>query len=288
MGAIIDLHIHSSMSDGSDTPQDLVNKVREAGIRFFSLTDHDTAKGCIAIAGIAAEDPELVFINGTEFSCKGEDGRKYHILGYAFSMENSPAAALIAESHANRMAKLEGRLDFLKTRYGFSFTDEEASLLRSLENPGKPHIGNLMAQKGYAASKEEAIEKYLNLYHGQENYITPERAVAAIARSGGTAVLAHPIFGNGSQSLSPEEVERRVSELKEYGLAGLESFYPSFTSRDERMLLGLAEKYGLMVTAGSDYHGTNKTGISLGQHGLTEDKMELPPVRAFIDRVMYA
>ena len=285
MDIVVDMHIHSTASDGSDSPRDLVEKVKEAGIRCFALTDHDTDKGCDEAERITAEDPELFFVRGIEISCEGDDDRKYHILGYAFPREAKLIEELIAQSHAIRMAKLEGRLHFLSARFGFSFSEEEREYLYSLQNPGKPHIGLLMARKGLAKSKEDAIESFLNLYYGEEGRIRPERAVEAISLSGGVPVLAHSIYGDGAQKLSYEAVEKRIVMLREYGLMGVECFYWNYTRTDERTLLALAEKNGLMASAGSDCHGMHKTGIFLGQHGLTREKMELAPVRAFLDRV---
>ena len=162
-----------------------------------------------------------------------------------------------------------------------TFTEEETASLFTIPNPGKPHIANLMMEKNYAADKKEAM-KWLNEVQGKE-FITPEKAVKAIMESGGVPVLAHAIFGDGRSDFSDEEVEARVKHLKEIGIEGLECFYSEYDERQEQMMLSLAEKYGLMATGGSDYHGKNKD-VSIGQHGLTEEKMHLPAVRKFMER----
>lgn len=129
--------------------------MREADIGVFSVTDHDAVKSGKIIRGLLRSgDP--VFIPGVEFSCKDENG-KYHILGYGFDPENEQINALVDHAHALRMKKVTARLDFLRSEFGFAFSKEEISRLLSLDNSGKPHIGNLMVKYGYAETKETAV-----------------------------------------------------------------------------------------------------------------------------------
>ncbi|MBQ6554429.1 MAG: hypothetical protein IJL89_04270, partial [Firmicutes bacterium] len=189
----IDLHMHSTVSDGTDAPERLIEKVCTAGIGIFSITDHDAVKSGQIIRGILREG-EPVFIPGVEFSCKDENG-KYHILGYGFDPGNEAINSVVAHSHGLRMKKVTERLDFLKNEFGFSFPNEEITRLLSLDNPGKPHIGNLMVKYGYAETKEKAITEYINKIHFKSEYLTPERAISGILASGGIPVLAHPFYG---------------------------------------------------------------------------------------------
>ena len=127
----IDLHMHSSVSDGTDSPAELLDKIRASGIRAFSVTDHDAVKQGRIIRGLLKRgDP--AFIPGAEFSCKDENG-KYHILGYGFDPENEAITALVDRAHALRMKKVTARLEFLKTEFGFGFPEEEIARLLSTE-----------------------------------------------------------------------------------------------------------------------------------------------------------
>ena len=163
----IDLHMHSTVSDGTDTPAELIPRVKEAGIGLFSLTDHDAIKGCAEIPGLLKEgDPR--FITGVEFSCRDEEGR-YHILGYGYDPEAAPVRGLVDKGHGLRMNKVRARLELLESKYGFSFPKEEVDALLARDNPGKPHIANLMVSYGYALTKESAMRDYLNQLRFQPN-----------------------------------------------------------------------------------------------------------------------
>ena len=171
--------------------------------------------------------------------------------------------------HSYRMKKVRARLEFLKTQFGFIFPTEELMALVSLSNPGKPHIGNLMVKYGYAKTKEEAIREYIDKIRFRSEYVRPEEAIRGILQSGGIPVLAHPSYGNGSQLILGEDMDRRIRRLMDFGLQGLEGFYSGFTARLRGEILSFAERYDLYVTAGSDYHGTNKL-VELGDTGLSE------------------
>ena len=138
-----------------------------------------------------------------------------------------------------------------------------------MSNPGKPHIGNLMVKYGYASTKAEAIDGYIERLNVKSGYFRPEEVITQVLASGGIPVLAHPSFGSGNQLIVGGDMERRVRRLTEYGLKGLEAFYSGFSDVLRRENLELAERNGLYVTAGSDYHGGNKT-VRIGDTGLTE------------------
>ena len=269
----IDLHIHTVVSDGTDTPQELLQKVKEAGIGLFSVTDHDAIK-CSEIIPALLQAGDPAFLPGIEFSCRDEAG-KYHILGYGYDPAAAPIRAAVGHGHALRMKKVTARLEFLKKEYGFDFPEEALSCLLSLDNPGKPHIANLMVELGYAENKEQAITQYINKAKiAGPSYLSPQEAIEAILSSGGIPVLAHPFYGDGDQLILGEEMNERLSRLVEFGLRGVEAFYSGFTSRLARQMLAFAERYGFYVTAGSDYHGKNKM-IPLGDTGL-EEGIQLP------------
>ena len=181
---------------------------------------------------------------------------------------------LVEKGHALRMGKLQKRLDFLRDRFGFTFCQEDIQSLFALDNPGKPHVGNLMVRYGYAATKEIAIRDYLNQYHAGSAYVRPEYAVQTILDAGGIPVLAHPVFGRGDEIIVGEDMDRRLRHLMAFGLKGVEAFYSGFTPMLIAQMLAFAEKYALYVTAGSDYHGSNKL-VHLGDTGLP-DPTEYP------------
>ena len=265
MPAAIDLHMHTTVSDGTDTPQEILEHVREAGLDFFAVTDHDALKGSKIINGLLKEgDP--AFITGVEFSCRDEEG-KYHILGYAYDPDAKPINQVISFGHNLRMKKVTARLEFLKDHFGFSFPEEEINNLLAMDNPGKPHIGNMMVKYGYAKSMKEAIKECIDKFHFISEFIRPEQAIEAILASGGIPVLAHPFYGSGDQLIIREAMEYRLEKLKAFGLQGVEAYYSGFTDKLRRQMIEYAGHYDLMITAGSDYHGKNKL-IPLGDTGL--------------------
>ena len=126
-----------------------------------------------------------------------------------------------------------------------------------------------MVKYGFAATKEEAINEYINKVHFKNEYVRPEEAISGILASGGIPVLAHPFYGSGGELILGEEMDERLRRLIGFGLQGIEAFYSGFTAKLRESALKLAEKYDLYVTAGSDYHGTNKL-VELGDTGLDE------------------
>lgn len=276
----IDLHMHTSVSDGTDTPEEIVARVREAGIKIFSVTDHDAFKAACIIPSLVGGD--MQFITGAEFSTRDEGG-KYHVLGYGFDPESPSIIELTEMGHENRLKKVRSRLEFLSTDFGFDFSEEDVKELLSLDNPGKPHIGKLMVKYGYAESINQAIKEYINSKRITTHYIEPQFAIEKIIAGGGVPVLAHPTYGDGDQLILGEEMEERLTRLVGFGLQGVEAYYSGFTPKITREMLGFAEQFGLFVTAGSDYHGENKM-IELGDTGL-DFADELPEgMLRFLDR----
>ena len=261
----IDLHMHTTVSDGTDSPEQIIARVREAGIDLFSVTDHDAVKAGRIIPPLLREgDP--AFLTGAEFSCRDEEG-KYHILGYGYDPEADSMRELVETGHRLRMSKVRARLAFLKEQFGFEFPEMDLQELLAQDNPGKPHIANLMVRLGYAESKEQAIRDFINRIRFRTQYIRPEQAIRGILGAGGIPVLAHPSYGDGDQLILGEEMDRRIRRLLDFGLQGLEAYYSGFTPKLRRQILDFAQRYELYVTAGSDYHGKNKL-VLLGDTGL--------------------
>ena len=258
----IDLHMHTSVSDGTDAPEEIVERVRAAGLDIFSVTDHDSFSACVEIGGeLKSGDPAFVF--GVEFSCEDEDGL-CHILGYGYDANAPSIIEAVATGHDLRISKLSGRLKFMEDEFGFTFSEDDRSALYRMNNPGKPHLGNLLVKYGYAATKSEAIKDFVNKCGDKEAHLSPEYAVEAIIKAGGIPVIAHPSLGGGNALITGERMEKRIKKLVGYGLKGLEAFYSGFDKELMEETLSFARKYDLYVTAGSDYHGANKT-VELGQ-----------------------
>ena len=278
----IDLHMHSTVSDGTDTPAELLARVKEAGIVLFSVTDHDAVGGSMQIKSLLKEgDPAFIF--GAEFSCEDEGG-KYHILAYGYEPQAAAMQELTRTCHDYRMNKVTQRLDFLEKEFGFTFSDADRAALFARPNPGKPHIANLMVQLGYVPSMSVAFKEYLNRFKSVEKRIRPEVAIQAIALSGGIPVLAHPAYGSGDELIIGKDMEDRLVRLMQCGIRGVEAFYSGFSRTLQDGILSLAEKYGLYVTAGSDYHGTNKM-VRLGDTNLKNSDTYPTGLQRFIQDV---
>ena len=282
----IDLHMHTTVSDGTDSPAEIVSCVKEAGISLFSVTDHDAIKGCETILS-AREEGDPLFITGVEFSCRDERGR-YHILGYGYDPSSPAIRDVVEEGHGYRMEKFEGRLKFLESEFGIVFPDEDLDWLYRQDNPGKPHLGNLIAKAGYAPDKDSAIRDYINKARFPVKYVRPGEAISGIIAAGGIPVLAHPPFGSGEERLSRGEMKERLSYLADMGLSGIEAFYSGFSDDMISEMLDFADSFGFLVTAGSDYHGANKP-VRLGNTGLDRyiaRESEMPAgLLAFLERV---
>lgn len=281
----IDLHMHSTVSDGTDTPSELLKRVREKGIELFALTDHDAIKGYRMICDVRTEDDPTV-LSGVEFSCRDEQG-KYHVLGYNYDPDSAGIRNVVELGHQYRMKKLGMRLDFIRDEFGFSFPKEALQKLYALDNPGKPHIGNLMVEYGYAPSKEIAINEYLNRASFPSEYVRPEQAIQGILASGGIPVLAHPAYGSGEELIVGPEMDERLHRLVGFGLQGVEVFYSGFPPKLRFEMLYFAKKYDLYVTAGSDYHGKNKA-IALGDTTLDRALMMPAGMKRFFEAIGFS
>ena len=271
--------MHTTVSDGTDTPSEILSRVRDAGLDLFAVTDHDAIRGCSAVISARREgDPH--FLCGAEFSTRDEGG-KYHILGYGYDPASAAILGVVQMGHELRMNKIRRRIELLAETYGFQFPPEEIKALLANENPGKPHLGNLMTRLGFTKSKEDAILNYINKVKLRTEYIRPETAIRGILFAGGIPVLAHPTYGSGEELYMGEEMEERLRHLLEMGIRGVEAYYSGFTMPMQKELLGYADKYDLYVTAGSDYHGKNKL-VVLGDTNLENAADAHPGVRRFL------
>ena len=262
MASTIDLHIHTTASDGADSPAQLLRKLREAGIRTFAVTDHDTIDGALETENLVTE--EFHFIRGIEFSCETPAG-KCHILGYGFNPRDPVFRAALAEGAALRQENLRSRLHYLENTLGIRFTEGELSWLSSLTSPGKPHFGKLLVDRGIAPTIDEAIGRYINPHKPPRDRIAGSTAVSAIVHGGGIPVWAHPLGGEGEKRLTAERFHAQLDYLIAQGIQGMECHYSRYSRDDIDFLVEPAACRNLLTSGGSDFHGSNKQDLPLGR-----------------------
>ena len=256
----IDLHMHSTCSDGSDDPLALLEHVREAHITTFSLTDHDTIKGNAIIREHVQQD--MTFINGIEFSTITPI-RQAHVLGYGFDETNEVLIEAIQKGEALRKHKLEVRLGYLKQQ-GVILKEEDIDDLRSLEIAAKPHIARALIKNGYGSTITEAINTYLSGCPQENDRLDARSAIKAIKAAKGRVIWAHPLGGENVKRMSEERFYKQLHFLLDAGIEGLEVYYSRYNQDEVAFLENVANKYNLLISGGSDYHGKNKN-IHLGE-----------------------
>lgn len=268
----VDLHLHTTASDGSDSPAELIGKATDMGLGIISVTDHDTLAG-LQIA-LALTNGGIRIIPGIEFSCHAydDDGFDCHILGYGFDPQNREMTAAIQHGRQMRFTKLESRIDYLADNFGIYLTDEEIKELRGYNAVAKPHLARVLIRRGLASSVADAIDKYLKGAKFPDDRIDAKEAIDAIHAAGGIAVYAHPLGGERERRLTPCELKERVNALSMLGIDGLEAYYSRYDEKDRALIMSLAHENGLLVSGGSDYHGENKT-VRLGE--LSKDNVKV-------------
>ena len=215
---------------------------------------------------------DLTFIRGIEFSCVTEAG-KCHILGYGYDKDAQAFQDILQKGRDKRRLKLERRLTFMKERFGIEISQERREALFAMDSVGKPHLGRLLVSMGLAGSKDEAITTYVNPCQTGNGRLDGGEVIRAILASGGIPVWAHPYGGTGEKEVPQEAFERQLAVLLRAGLRGLECYYSKYTKDQIASLLDAAEKNGLLVSGGSDYHGKNKEDVQLGALGGDGEKV---------------
>lgn len=258
---IIDLHVHSTESDGTLTPKDLVAEAKKAGLAAFALTDHDTCQGvCKAMPLAASAGIEL--IPGIELSTDYH-GKEVHIVGLYIDIENEQLLKKTAEYRKCRSERNALMVEALR-KEGLSITMEELVA----ENPDcvitRANIARFLYEHGQIKSVREAFDRYIGdhckCYVGRLKVASTD-AVRLIKEAGGTAILAHPLL----YGLSNTNLQKMIDELKPVGLDGLEAIYSTYTTGEEQQMKRLARENGLLISGGSDFHGSNKPDIALGR-----------------------
>jgi len=259
--SFIDLHAHSTASDGSYRPAELVRLAKKAGLKAMAFTDHDTTDG-LAAALAASAELGVEVIPGVEISAQFTDDTM-HILGYFLDFRSGRLAerlAVLKQARKDRNPRIIAKLNAL----GIAITMEQVERLSGGGQVGRPHIARALLESGYVSSLQQAFDIYLR--NGGKAYVPkyrfpPAEAMDMIREAKGVPVLAHPFtLGLGSAFA----LKNLVMELKGLGLAGLEVYYSEHTPEQEALYLKLTQELDLLVTGGSDYHGLNKPEITLG------------------------
>lgn len=257
-----DLHCHSTASDGSLAPAEVVRLAKDAGVSAMSLTDHDTVAG---IPEAAAEAARLGvdFISGIEISCEFRAPGTMHLLGYGVDPRSQVLAELSAElidARNNRNPRIIQRLNEL----GVKVSMEDWREASGGEVVGRPHLAQLLVKRNYVSSIKLAFDKYLGqgaaAYFDKER-LPPRRAMDLIFASGGLPVLAHPFQ---LRCTNDAELETTLKNLVDMGLAGIEVMHSDHDEKLVEKYSRFADRYGLLKTGGSDFHGTSKKTISIG------------------------
>lgn len=256
---IVDFHTHSTCSDGTLTPKELVNHAKKSGLSAFALTDHDSVDG-IKEAKEEAERIGIEFIPGIEFSAA--ENTETHIIGLFINPENETLLKTIEKLKGSRKRRME-EICFKLRKLGMDITHDEALEIAGGNFVGRAHIAKLMVEKGYCETIKECFEKYIGLgkpAYAEKNELSAVEAVKAIRAAGGLAFLAHL----NQTGYSLEQLEELLLKLKSAGLNGIEGYYPEYTAEQISDYRALAEKLSLCFSGGSDYHAAMKPHIQIG------------------------
>lgn len=259
MSLSVDLHLHSSASDGHYSPTELVNMAAKAGLTVIALTDHDSTEGITTALEAARAIPSFRVIPGVEIGTDVPHG-EIHVLGYFIDYDNLELKGTLArlrESRVSRAMRMIARLYNL----GVDIEWSQVVALAGEGSVGRPHVARAMLEKGYVVSLKEAFDRYIGRdgpAYVEREKMNPEEAVSIIVKSGGLAVLAHPA--------TAPDVESVIARLKKVGLVGLEVYYGKTPPHDIARFKKMADAFGLIATGGSDFHGINADfELPLGQ-----------------------
>jgi hypothetical protein len=263
----VDLHLHTTASDGVLSPSEIVRYAKEQGLQAVAITDHDTIDGNAEALDEGAKSG-LEVISGVEISAQFDLG-SMHILGFFIDIENTALKerlSLLQETRAQRNPKMVEKL----RKLGVELSYDEILHGSGGGQVGRPHFAQVLLTKGYVNTVQEAFDRYLG--KGAPAYVDkfrfdPEEAMELIREAGGIPVLAHPFT---LHIPSPHQLDALLGELAPLGLMGIEVFYPEHTKDQISLYKDLAQKHDLLVTGGSDYHGIegDKVEIGIGSQGM--------------------
>ncbi|MBR2402375.1 MAG: PHP domain-containing protein [Lachnospiraceae bacterium] len=260
MNRIVDLHTHTTESDGSFTPEELMSEAKRTGLSAIAITDHDSISG-IKKAAPLADELGIELIPGVELSTD-YNGKEVHVVGLYVNVEDEYFLGKIKEFKDNRDSRNVIIVENLQ-KEGFVITMEELTA----ENPDcvitRANIARFLYEHGMIPTIQTAFEKYIGdncKCYVNRFKITPMDGVRLIKEAGGTAILAHPLLYH----MSDATLQKMVDEMKEAGLDGIEAIYCTYTPAEERQMKQFAKENGLLISGGSDFHGTTKPKLELG------------------------
>lgn len=259
---MIDLHTHSTCSDGTDSPFALVKKALSTGVTTLGLTDHDSIAGWSE--AITAVAPQIELALGAEISCLTTDGISVHMLGLLFDGDHKEIQQMLEDSRDTRIPRMRKMIELLRAD-GYAITMEDViKATPAGATLGRPHLADALVSNGVVKSRDEAFE---NLLHNESKYYvthatpTPESAIQTIAAAGGVSIIAHPMASRRGAVISTS----MFSALVDAGLNGIEVDHRDQTAAERVELRKVAHELDLVVTGASDYHGTGKMN-SLGEN----------------------
>ncbi|MEP1150111.1 MAG: PHP domain-containing protein [Balneola sp.] len=251
MPAKVDLHIHTTCSDGQLSPEEVLKLASQKNLKAVAITDHDTFEG-YKLAKPFAEEYDIELIPGVEVTTTF-NGKESHILAYYFETETNYFADFLERQRRSRTNRIKGIVKTLQSQK-VDIEYEEVWAGADGGNLGRPHIAKVLIEKGYVSNFSQAFKMYLSnekLGDIKSNYPTAEEAIQMIKNVGGAAILAHP-----GRLYSMEEVD----EFIELGIDGIECIHPSHNYRKQKYYTELCDKHSLLKTGGSDYHGSIENG----------------------------
>lgn len=246
--ALVDLHLHTTASDGAFSPEELVRRCAEAGVRVLAITDHDSTEGVRAAMGAAAP-LGITVVPGTELNTDVADG-EVHILGYFVDLDSAPFQQALVAARDLRVGRAQAIIAKL-AELGMPLAFERVRALAGEGAIGRPHVAQALVEAGYVATLAEAFDRFLGRdrpAYVEGMRLSPEAAVRLVRAAGGLPVLAHPSFVT--------DPEATVAALVPEGLAGVEVFYRGYGEEERDRFATLARRHGLLLTGGSDFHGT--------------------------------
>lgn len=279
---MIDLHTHTTASDGTDTPFALVKKALAAGVTTLGITDHDSTAGWSE--AVSALQPQIQLALGAEVSCLTTDGISVHMLGLLFDGENAKMQEMLSDSRDTRLPRMRKMVALLQAD-GFDISlDDVFEAAPGQATIGRPHLADALVAKKIVASRDEAFK---DLLHNESKYYvthaapTPADAISTIKSAGGVAVIAHPFASRRGQILTAETFQ----ELVAAGLDGIEVHHRDQNESEQSVLISIARELKLVITGASDYHGTGKLN-SLAENTTHPAEWEALEVRANARRVV--
>ena len=252
---MIDLHTHTTCSDGTDAPFALVKKALAAGITTLAITDHDTTAGWAE--AITAIQPQIELVLGAEVSCLTADGISVHMLGLLFDGENPEMQQMLAESRDTRLPRMRKMVELLSADGINISLDDVYRATPEGATVGRPHLADALVANGVVATRDEAFLDLLNndsKYYVTHAAPTPEDAIRTIRKAGGVAVVAHPFASRRGQIITA----KTFTDLVSAGLNGIEVHHRDQNAQEQETLTSIAQELGLVITGSSDYHGTGK------------------------------